>query len=822
MTPLVVLLICVLLTISSATILGIDVGDTSLVVHMLKKGSRPEAVLTPQARRRFPAFVAFEKGERLLGDDVLQVTTRCPSCISPSLLSLLNARKYGEDYGSSWDSPEGKIYPETLFAMLLEYIAFHAREQSSEPVHDVVITLPFAIDNLLSTLVHRAASLANLNVLGLLSSTATSALELRLRQSFEDEIVVFLDIGSHRTISSAVYFEKGRKLKGNKPNSLGGISVLNSFTELVGGESITSCIMQQFLERLVYQVTFSVDGDLLLVLLPKELHSHVFKHLKGSGDVSVQLTADDIVSACPELYVSIERNIGNVLKNLNISEVAGLVPIGGGVRSPKLLEKIEKSFGIPVLKVSNADEAASIGAVYFAASVHPSFAMIKFNLADYWPYDVTTFPSGYNQSSIVIDSGPSPIRAKPFVLLKSNSSLSVVAYGKGEVLLIANVSDPALAFAKEVKQLMSHNSTVNVTLSPELPKIKISFKVSPSNILEVSSVHSSCHVNITTVKEIAVLRNVSDTVNGTAGNITTEYELQYSTSRKLLKTPLPFHYWNSISIVKGLTTPENFILQAQRSVDSTAEILSSEGLVIQEPPNLKEFLQPNIIFGAEFDEQLNILKKLQKSDEMLREMHQIRNEFESYLYDVRAKLQDEDSLFFKSLKPHSFDELSAFVLAELDWFEFDSPLPSEMAPEEILQVFKKRMKSIRKTFDHIQQLSLEHAKRPEAVEKLQSLLTLTETSFSSLNDSQIRKHDRKEVLNKVKEISKWLTKNLEKQEKKQPYESTVITVEDITKKTTELTKLTRKILSKAPPKKEKTPKNETTSNSTTDSMPDEL
>ncbi|KAL0219129.1 hypothetical protein P9112_004782 [Eukaryota sp. TZLM1-RC] len=867
------LVFCTLLYLSYCSIIGVDLGDASLVAHYLKRGGRPDIVLSDMGRRRFHAHVAFHNGERFIGDTAISVSSRCPSCVSPSLLSLLNAHRLGETAGSIWNSPIGEISPDTILAMLLQHIADSASVQSGETATDVVISVPFAADSSLSALLQRSISLTSLNCLGVLSSPAAAALELRVRQPITDPMnYVFLDIGAKRIASSLVSFTPAKTFQKSAKTSsgLGSISVNNFHQEFIGGDAVTDCLIDLFFQNFGIDSVFtirdqvgtdrenfdkgmvkirqiiqkskevlaghpeakiSVDQDLVFLMLPRFYQTSIKTRHPSSSDLVTTITVDHLNSRCPSLMALTQKTLQRTLSGFNLSEVDGIVPIGGGIRSPQLLDSIQNSFDIPLMRMSNADEGVAVGCVYYAASLHPRFAMVKFSLADFWSDDVYSFPQTLsNLDNVIHPRGPRV--GKFFSSHRVDGNFSVVYYSGNEYFALVNVRGAHELVENEILKYSSLNTTLSIQKEQKPLKIRINLAISPVNCFEVSSVFATTYVNVTKQMEKLVSSEMTGgnntTVNATEGQNQTERrsEIEITTSRVPIKVKIPFTVDSICSIVKDQISATQLYDNINQGINHFLQIDHANHSYRMGDLNEKARLLldsfkliPDLTVNETLNHQREFLEELKRKDILLDEAHQIRNSFESYLYELKANLLDEESLFYKSCPPEKIQLFKEILETEGDWLDFDSPLPNS-GPEIVVEVFTTRMGKLRAIFDEVSERATEHSKRKYLVNSLTTLLEKTSLEFNQLNESLIAKKDKKEVLSKVKDISKWLEKKLDKQAKKSLYDSVAVTGTEIEAKQKDLEKTIRRILAKPKPK----PKVEVPSNKTNTSEPsvDEL
>ena len=208
------------------------------------------------------------------------------------------------------------------------------------------------------------------------------------------------------------------------------------------------------------------------------------------------------------------------------------------------------------------------------------------------------------------------------------------------------------------------------------------------------------------------------------------------------------------------------------------------------------------VIMAESKEKLDELARLDKERMMLEE---VRNNFESSIYLIRNKLADDDGSIEAVTSQEQRDALKKSSEDAEEWMYDDGYDAS-------YETYKAKYEELTKPADRVFLRVKEVTARAEAVaelkkklDKVVGLMTKWETTMP-----QITEEERKDVLEKVEEVRKWLNEKEAAQAAADPTEDPVFTSAEVPLQTKEIqttiSKLSRR--PKPQPKKEEK-KNET-------------
>ena len=216
-------------TPAQSAVSSIDLGSewVKVAVVNLKPGQSPISVaINEMSKRKSPALVAFQSGNRLIGEEAAGIVARYPDKVFSFIRDMIGkpynkiqdflAKMYlpysiVEDYRgtAAIRVDDGTVYSlEELEAMILSYAIKLAEFHSKVPVKDAVIAVPPYLGQAERRGLLTAAQLAGVNVLALINEHSGVALQYGIDKDFSNgsRHVVFYDMGSSSTYAALVYF----------------------------------------------------------------------------------------------------------------------------------------------------------------------------------------------------------------------------------------------------------------------------------------------------------------------------------------------------------------------------------------------------------------------------------------------------------------------------------------------------------------------------------------------------------------------------------------------------------------------------------------
>lgn len=186
-------------------------------------------------------------------------------------------------------------------------------------------------------------------------------------------------------------------------------------------------------------------------------------------------------------------------------------------------------------------------------------------------------------------------------------------------------------------------------------------------------------------------------------------------------------------------------------------------------------------------------KRMYAQDCDIRETQDKRNELETYLYDMRDKIDVSLAGFCAVEEKYKLKDL---IEKHSKWIDSDEGFGSNKTE------FIKRIKELHRISDPVVKRQQESEKRPQVssdllamAEKYLRLCNSTDEQYSHITDEEKAK-----VRDACNEAQKWLSDNMSKINSSPMYVDPAITVEDIVMRTANTEKLCREIMEKPKPK----------------------
>ncbi|RVW23867.1 Heat shock 70 kDa protein 17 [Vitis vinifera] len=270
-------------TPSQSAVSSIDLGSEWIKVAVvnLKPGQSPISVaINEMSKRKSPALVAFQSGNRLIGEEAAGIVARYPDKVYSFIRDMIGKpyNKIQDFLGKMYlpyniveDSrgtatirfDDGTVFSlEELEAMTLSYAIKLAEFHSKVPVKDAVIAVPPYFGQAERRGLLTAAQLAGVNVLALINEHSGAALQYGIDKDFSNgsRHVVFYDMGSSSTYAALVYFSAYNAKEYGKTVSVNQFQVKDvSWDPELGGQNMEMRLVEYFADEFNKQVGNGVD-----------------------------------------------------------------------------------------------------------------------------------------------------------------------------------------------------------------------------------------------------------------------------------------------------------------------------------------------------------------------------------------------------------------------------------------------------------------------------------------------------------------------------------------------------------------------------------
>ncbi|XP_067826945.1 hypoxia up-regulated protein 1 [Heptranchias perlo] len=406
----------------SVAVMSVDLGSEWMKIAIVKPGVPMEIVLNKESRRKTPVAVSLKENERLFGDSAVAMSAKNPKVVIRYLQDLLGkqlgnpqAELYRkrfpehqlmatEQRGTVLYKLSDELYysPEEILGMVLNYSRSLAQDFAEQPIKDLVITVPVYFNQAERRAILQAAQMVGLKVLQLINDNTAVALNYgvfrRKDINATAQNVMFYDMGSSSTTATIVtYMTTKTKDWGTQPQlqiqgigfdrNLGGLEMelrlRDHLAKLFNAQKKTSKDVRQHPRAMA---KLWKEANRVKTVLSANLdHMAQIEGLLDDIDFKAKVTRQEFEEMCRDLFEKVADPVHQALKvaELKMEEIDHVILVGGATRVPKVQEVLLKAVGKKELgKNINADEAASMGAVYQAAALSKAFKVKPFLIRD--------------------------------------------------------------------------------------------------------------------------------------------------------------------------------------------------------------------------------------------------------------------------------------------------------------------------------------------------------------------------------------------------------------------------------------------------------
>jgi heat shock protein 4 len=479
-------------------------------------------------------------------------------------------------------------------------------------------------------------------------------------------------------------------------------------------------------------------------------------------DFNCTLTATEYEELCADLLARLNAPIQRALAetNLDPKDLASVEIVGGGTRVGCVKRTLAKILGLDESATNNglsttlnADEAIARGAALQSAILSPRFKVLPYEIIECTPFPVNVAWEGEvgegegTNSVVMFDRGSNFSVVRRVTLRRS-----------GEFVVNASYDDTASNFefpegvSKDIVQFKIKAPAGNEN------KIRVNIKQDIHGTFLMSSAQM--------VEEIIEEEKDADMQDGEAkegeaNNEDDKKEDEVEKKKKIKKTNLEFSEIRPMAWTK--TEMDAF--------------------------NEKEVAMSNI-------------------DRVVKETADMRNELESYVYDMRDKIISDSHL-----APYgTSEEKEAFssALEKTENWLYEEGFDAKKS------VYAEKLDGLKKLGNPLQMRQSEAAQRPNAMNVLQRTVEKYQSWVNSSAADEEYSHITDEEWTKAREVcdstSNWMYEAMDKQGSLSPCQDPAVTVAEINRKSNEITKTISPIMHKPKPKpkvEEKKPEEKT-------------
>ncbi|KAM0735170.1 Heat shock 70 kDa protein 4L [Formica fusca] len=494
---------------AAMSVIGIDFGNESCYVAVARAGGI-ETIANDYSLRSTPSCVAFSGKNRILGVAAKnQMVTNVKNTIHG--FKRLLGRKYNDQQVQSelrslpykvtpqadgsigihvqYLEEEHVFSPEQITAMLFTKLKDISETALQTAVNDCVISVPSYFTQTERQALLDAARIAGLNVLRLFNETAATALCYGIYKQDLPAVdapprnVVFVDCGNASLQVSVCAFHKG-KLK----------MLASTADSQLGGRNIDIILAEQFSKE--FKTRYNIDvhtnprAYLRLLAEAEKLKKQMSANSTNlplniecfmeEKDVHAQMNRNEMETLCAHLFDRVEKTLKQCLvdSKLKAEEIHAVEIAGGSSRVPAIKRLVEEVFGRPISTTLNQDEAVARGCALQCAMLSPAVRVREFSVTDIQPYPLklTWDATQGEEGEMEVFGHNHPV---PF-------SKMLTFYRSNPFTLTASYSIPPPCYPQSFIGTFTIKN-VKATPEGESAKVKVKVRVNLNGILTIAS-----------------------------------------------------------------------------------------------------------------------------------------------------------------------------------------------------------------------------------------------------------------------------------------------------------------------------------------------
>lgn len=482
----------------SKKVIGIDLASSMSVVSTIENG-KPVVIVNEEGQFSTPSVIALKDGERKVGS-----SAKRQRVVNPKETVNLIKRFMGLTYDECGEAlkhvqyevvnrngnprvvVEGKEYsPEELSAMIIAKLKKQAEDYLGCEVTDAVISVPAFYTDVQRQAVATAASIANLNVLRIISEPTSAMLSSKIDLNKGGNYMV-VDWGGATTDVSVAEVSDGLiEIKSNDGDLYNGGSncdtelanyIVNEFKKSNGVDlSKDAMAMSRVVEaaekaKIELSNSTSTEINLPYITVADNVPVHLMMNINRATFNSLIDKITDGVVECAN----------NALKSakLNKNDINGILLVGGSCRIPLLQEKLEKEFGVELIKSSNFDTAISEGCAIQANIIVGGDGSSDILLVDVTPLNLGIETMGGVMANIIEANTTIPCkRSQVFTTAQDNQSSVDI-----------NVAQGNRPMVKDNKSLGLFRLDGILPAKRGVPQINVEFNIDANGLLTVTAI----------------------------------------------------------------------------------------------------------------------------------------------------------------------------------------------------------------------------------------------------------------------------------------------------------------------------------------------